>query len=478
MKKLTTAAGAPVVNNQNIQTAGPRGPALLQDVWLLEKLAHFDREVIPERRMHAKGAGAYGTFTVTHDITRYTRAALFSEIGKQTPMFARFSTVAGERGAADAERDIRGIAMKFYTEQGNWDLVGNNTPVFFFRDPLKFPDLNHAVKRDPGTGMRSAQNNWEFWTGLPEALHQITIVMSDRGIPSDFRHMHLFGSHTFSLINAANERFWVKFHFKSQQGIRNLTDAQAAELIGRDRESSQRDLYDSIARGDFPRWTLYIQVMPEQEAGSYHLNPFDLTKVWPHGDYPMIEVGTLELNRNPENFFAEVEQAAFTPANVVPGIGFSPDRMLQARLFSYGDAQRYRLGVNHHQIPVNAPRCPFHSYHRDGAMRVDGNHGGLTGNEPNRAGEWADQPDFREPPLSLEGAADHWNHREDTDYFSQPGALFRLMTPEQQQALFDNTARAIAGVSPDVQARHIEHCTQADPAYGAGVAAAIRKLEG
>ncbi|WP_368643414.1 catalase [Castellaniella ginsengisoli] len=478
MKKLTTAAGAPVVDNQNIQTAGPRGPALLQDVWLLEKLAHFDREVIPERRMHAKGAGAYGTFTVTHDITRYTRAALFSEIGKQTPMFARFSTVAGERGAADAERDIRGIAMKFYTEQGNWDLVGNNTPVFFFRDPLKFPDLNHAVKRDPGTGMRSAQNNWEFWTGLPEALHQITIVMSDRGIPSDFRHMHLFGSHTFSLINAANERFWVKFHFKSQQGIRNLTDAQAAELIGRDRESSQRDLYDSIARGDFPRWTLYIQVMPEQEAGSYHLNPFDLTKVWPHGDYPMIEVGTLELNRNPENFFAEVEQAAFTPANVVPGIGFSPDRMLQARLFSYGDAQRYRLGVNHHQIPVNAPRCPFHSYHRDGAMRVDGNHGGLTGNEPNRSGEWADQPDFREPPLSLEGAADHWNHREDTDYFSQPGALFRLMTPEQQQALFDNTARAIAGVSPDVQARHIEHCTQADPAYGAGVAAAIRKLAG
>ncbi|HLU91978.1 MAG TPA: catalase [Pedomonas sp.] len=478
MKKLTTAAGAPVADNQNIQTAGPRGPALLQDVWLLEKLAHFDREVIPERRMHAKGAGAYGTFTVTHDITRYTRAALFSEIGKQTPMFARFSTVAGERGAADAERDIRGIAMKFYTEQGNWDLVGNNTPVFFFRDPLKFPDLNHAVKRDPGTGMRSAQNNWEFWTGLPEALHQITIVMSDRGIPSDFRHMHLFGSHTFSLINAANERFWVKFHFKSQQGIRNLTDAQAAELIGRDRESSQRDLYDSIARGDFPRWTLYIQVMPEQEAGSYHLNPFDLTKVWPHGDYPMIEVGTLELNRNPENFFAEVEQAAFTLANVVPGIGFSPDRMLQARLFSYGDAQRYRLGVNHHQIPVNAPRCPFHSYHRDGAMRVDGNHGGLTGNEPNRSGEWADQPDFREPPLSLEGAADHWNHREDTDYFSQPGALFRLMTPEQQQALFDNTARAIAGVSPDVQARHIEHCTQADPAYGAGVAAAIRKLEG
>lgn len=478
MKKLTTAAGAPVVDNQNTMTAGPRGPALLQDVWLLEKLAHFDREVIPERRMHAKGAGAYGTFTVTHDITPYTRAALFSEIGKQTPVFARFSTVAGERGAADAERDIRGIAMKFYTEAGNWDLVGNNTPVFFFRDPLKFPDLNHAVKRDPGTGMRSAQNNWEFWTGLPEALHQITMTMSDRGIPSDYRHMHLFGSHTFSFINADQERFWVKFHFESRQGIRNLTDAEAAELIGRDRESSQRDLYDSIAQGNYPSWTLSVQIMPEKEAGSYHLNPFDLTKVWPHGDYPLIEVGTLQLNRNPDNFFAEVEQAAFTPANVVPGIGFSPDRMLQARLFSYGDAQRYRLGVNHHQIPVNAPRCPFHSYHRDGAMRVDGNHGGVTGNQPNRVGEWAEQPEFREPPLSLEGMADHWNHREDTDYFSQPGNLFRLMSPSQQQALFDNTARAIAGVSEDVQARHIEHCTQADPAYGAGVAAAIRALQG
>ncbi len=476
MKKLTTAAGAPVADNQNIMTAGPRGPALLQDVWLIEKLAHFDREVIPERRMHAKGAGAYGTFTVTRDVTRYTRAAIFSEIGKQTPMFARFSTVAGERGAADAERDIRGIAMKFYTEQGNWDLVGNNTPVFFFRDPLKFPDLNHAVKRDPGTGMRSAQNNWEFWTGLPEALHQVTIVMSDRGIPSDYRHMHLFGSHTYSFINADNERFWVKFTFKSQQGIRNLTDTQAAELIGRDRESSQRDLYDSIARGECPRWTMYVQIMPEKDAGSYRLNPFDLTKVWPHGDYPLIEVGVLELNRNPDNFFAEVEQAAFTPANVVPGIGFSPDRMLQARLFSYGDAQRYRLGVNHHQIPVNAPRCPFHSYHRDGAMRVDGNHGGITGNEPNKAGEWAEQPEYREPPLSIEGAADHWNHREDTDYFSQPGALFRLMSPEQQQALFDNTARAIAGVSKDVQDKHVEHCRQADPAYGAGVAAAIQAL--
>lgn len=476
MAKLTTAAGAPVADNQNIQTAGPRGPALLQDVWLLEKLAHFDREVIPERRMHAKGAGAYGTFTVTHDISQFTRAKLFSQIGKKTDIFMRFSTVAGERGAADAERDIRGVAMKFYTEEGNWDLVGNNTPVFFFRDPLKFPDLNHAVKRDPRTGMRSAQNNWEFWTGLPEALHQITIVMSDRGIPMGFRNMHLFGSHTFSFINANNERYWVKFTFKTQQGIKNLTDAEATQVVGRDRESSQRDLFDAIERNDFPRWTMYVQIMPENDASTYRLNPFDLTKVWPHGDYPLIEVGTLELNRNPENFFAEVEQAAFTPANVVPGISFSPDRMLQARLFSYGDAQRYRLGVNHHQIPVNAPKCPFHSYHRDGAMRVDGNHGRITGNEPNTQGEWQEQPDYREPPLSIQGAADHWNHREDTDYFSQPGDLFRLMDDEQKQALFDNTARAISGASRDVQERHISHCTQADPAYGAGVAAAIFAL--
>ncbi|PIG30676.1 catalase [Janthinobacterium sp. 35] len=476
MKKLTTAFGAPVVDNQNIQTAGPRGPALLQDVWFLEKLAHFDREVIPERRMHAKGSGAHGTFTVTHDITRYTRAKIFGAVGKQTPMFARFSTVAGERGAADAERDIRGFALKFYTEEGNWDLVGNNTPVFFMRDPLKFPDLNHAIKRDPRTGLRSANSNWDFWTSLPEALHQVTVVMSDRGLPRSFRHMHGFGSHTFSFLNAQNERFWVKFTFKTQQGIENLTDAEAEALVGKDRESSHRDLYESIENKDFPRWTLYVQIMPEKEAGTYHLNPFDLSKVWPHGDYPLIEVGVLELNRNADNHFAEVEQAAFNPANVVPGISFSPDKMLQGRLFSYGDAQRYRLGVNHSHIPVNAPKCPFHSYHRDGQMRVDGNQGGTLGYEPNSEQEWAEQPDFREPPLSIEGAADHWNHRVDEDYYSQPRALFRLMTAAQQQALFDNAARAISGASEQVKQRHIGNCTLCDPAYGAGVAEAIARL--
>ncbi|MDP2849014.1 MAG: catalase [Humidesulfovibrio sp.] len=473
-KKLTTNAGAPVPDNQNVLTAGQRGPQLLQDVWFLEKMAHFDREVIPERRMHAKGSGAFGTFTVTHDISKYTRAKLFSKIGNKTEMFARFSTVAGERGAADAERDIRGFALKFYTEEGNWDLVGNNTPVFFLRDPLKFPDLNHAVKRDPRTNMRSAKNNWDFWSSLPEALHQVTVVMSDRGIPATYRHMHGFGSHTFSFINKKNERFWCKFHFRTQQGIKNLTDAESEAIVAKDRESHQRDLYESIERGDFPRWTMFVQVLSDKQAQKLPYHPFDLTKVWRHKDAPLMEVGVLELNKNPENYFAEVEQAAFNPAAVVPGISFSPDKMLQGRLFSYADAQRYRLGVNHHLIPVNTPRCPFHSYHRDGAMRVDGNHGSTLGYEPNSYGEWQEQPDFREPPLELSGAADHWNAREDdSDYYSQPGDLFRLMSPAQQQVLFENTARAMGDAPKEIKLRHIGNCAKADPAYGAGVAKAL-----
>ncbi|PZQ60929.1 MAG: catalase [Phenylobacterium zucineum] len=470
---LTHANGAPVDDNLNSMTAGPRGPVLLQDIWLLEKLAHFDREVIPERRMHAKGSGAYGVFTVTRDITRYTRADLFAEVGRQTPVFVRFSTVAGERGAADAERDIRGFAVKFYTRQGNWDLVGNNTPVFFFRDPLRFPDLNHAVKRDPRTGMRSANNNWDFWTLLPEALHQVTIVMSDRGLPRSYRHMHGFGSHTFSLVDRDGGRVWVKFHWRCQQPIANLTDGEAETVVGKDRESHQRDLFEAIETGDFPRWTLAIQVMTEAEAGRHPYNPFDLTKVWPKADFPLIEVGVLELNRNPENVFAEVEQAAFSPANIVPGIGFSPDRMLQARLFSYGDAQRYRLGVNFSQIPVNAPKCPFHSYHRDGMMRADGNLGATPTYFPNSHGEWADAGAADQPPLGLKGAAAHWDHRVDEDHFQQPGDLFRLMTPGQREALFANTARSLGGADPEIQRRHVDNCRRADPAYGDGVAAAL-----
>ena len=470
---LTSNNGAPVANNNHILTAGPRGPLLMQDVWFQEKLAHFDREVIPERRMHAKGSGAYGTFTVTHDITKYTRASLFAEIGKKTEVFARFSTVAGERGAADAERDIRGFAVKFYTDQGNWDMVGNNTPVFFLRDPLKFPDLNHVVKRNPRTNMHSAKDNWDFWTLLPEALHQITVVMSDRGIPASYRHMHGFGSHTYSFINVKNERYWVKFHFKTQQGIKNLTDAEAQELIGRDRDSHQRDLYESIEKGDFPRWTMYVQVMPEEDAEKLPYHPFDLTKVWYHKDYPLIEVGVLELNRNPENYFAEVEQAAFNPANIVPGIGFSPDKMLQGRLFSYGDAQRYRLGVNHHLIPVNKPRCPFHSFHRDGSMRVDGNYGSPTHYEPNSCDAWKEQLDYSEPPLKINGDAAHWDYAcDDADYFEQPGKLFRVMNDEQKQALFENTARALGDAPHEIKLRHIRNCAKADPAYGAGVAKA------
>jgi len=471
--KLTTVTGCPVVDNQNVMTAGPRGPQLMQDVWFLEKLAHFDREVIPERRMHAKGSGAYGSFTVTQDITKYTKAKVFSQVGKKTDLFVRFSTVAGERGAADAERDIRGFAVKFYTDEGNWDLVGNNTPVFFMRDPLKFPDLNHAVKRDPRTNLRSPKNNWDFWTLLPEALHQITITMSDRGLPASYRHMHGFGSHTFSFINEHNERFWVKFHFVCQQGIKNLSDAEAEQIVGKDRESLQLDLYESIEKGDFPRWKLFIQVMPENEAANCPYNPFDLTKVWLKGDYPLHEVGVMELNRNPDNYFAEVEQAAFNPANVVPGIGFSPDKMLQGRLFSYGDAQRYRLGVNHSQIPVNQPKCPVHSFHRDGLMRVDGNHGSTLGYEPNSYGEWQDQPQAKEPPLALDGAADHWDHRVDTDYYTQPGLLFRIMSPEQQQALFGNTARSMKDAPKEIKLRHIANCMKADPAYGVGIAKAL-----
>ena len=479
-KPLTTVAGAPVWDNQNSLTAGPRGPMLLQDVWFLEKLAHFDREVIPERRMHAKGSGAWGTFKVTHDISKYTSAKIFEKVGNECEMFIRFSTVAGERGAADAERDIRGFAVKFYTEEGNWDVVGNNTPVFFFRDALKFPDLNHAVKRDPKTNLRSAENNWDFWTNLPEALHQVTIVMSDRGIPASYRHMHGFGSHTYSFYNEAGERFWVKFHFRTQQGIENLTDDQSVELIGSDRESHQRDLFESIEKGDFPTWKFFVQIMPEEDAEKVPYHPLDLTKVWPKGDYPLIEVGEFELNRNPENYFLDVEQAAFSPTHVVPGISFSPDHMLQGRLFSYADAQRYRLGVNHHQIPVNSargvPEGQYNSYHRDGAMRIS--QGPTPAFNPNSYGRWEEQPQFREPALKIDPTADRFNHREDDeDYFSQPGVLFReKMTPEQQQVLFENTARAISGASLETIERHIANCTKADPAYGAGVRAAIEAL--
>ena len=472
----TTGAGAPAVSDRNSLSIGPNGPLLLHDVHFLEQMAHFNREKVPERQPHAKGAGAFGVLQVTEDVSRYTRAALFRK-GAKTDMLARFSTVAGESGSPDTWRDVRGFSLKFYTSEGNYDLVGNNTPVFFLRDPRKFADLNKAVKRDPHTNLRSARNNWDFWTLLPEALMQVTVVMSDRGIPRTFRHMHGFGSHTYSFTNAGGERFWVKFHFHSQQGIEALTDAQAEVLAGKDRESHGRDLFQAIERGDFPKWKLFVQVMPELDAETYRFHPFDLTKVWPKSDYPLIEVGEFELNRNPENWYQDVEQSAFAPSNLVPGIGPSPDKMLQARLFAYSDAQRYRLGVNHHQIPVNAARCPVHSNHRDGAMRVDGNYGGLPHYEPNSYGQWQEQPQYREPPLRIRGDADFWNFREDdSDYFSQPGALFRSYDPAQQQRLFDNTARALGDAPDFIKQRHVDNCSKADPAYGAGVAAALQKL--
>lgn len=470
-RKLTNEVGAPVADNENSITAGPRGPVMMQDVWLLEKLAHFDREVIPERRMHAKGWGAYGKFTVTHDITQYTKAKVFSEIGKETEVFVRFSTVAGERGAADAERDIRGVAIKFYTEEGNWDLVGNNTPTFFIRDVHNFPDLNRAVKRDPYTGMRNPQNNWDFWTLLPECFHQLTVVMSDRGIPDGFRHMHLYGEHTFSFYNEKNERVWCKFHFKTQQGIKNLTDEEAEAINGKDRESAGHDLFDAILRGDYPKWTMYVQIMTEEQAKNHYENPFDITKIWRHAEFPLIEVGELELNRWPENYFAEVEQAAFTPAHVVPGIGFSPDKFLQGRLFVYGDAQRYRLGVNHNLIPVNQAKGVKNGvadYHRDGAMRTDGNYGSAHAYSPNSLGVWTAQPEVMEPPLDLEGAMWNYDPKDDptNDDFRAGGDLWRVMTEDKKELLIKNTAANIAPVTENIKYRHAVHCYLADPEYG------------
>jgi catalase len=408
--QLTTSAGIPVGDNQNALTAGPRGPLLVQDWQLFEKHAHFNRERIPERVVHAKGSGAYGIFTVTGDITRYTRAKLFAAPGKQTPVFLRFSTVAGERGAADAERDVRGFALKFYTDEGNWDLVGNNTPVFFIRDPYKFPDFIRTQKRDPKTNLRNPTAMWDFWSLSPESLHQVTVLFSDRGLPASYRSMHGFGSHTYSFISATGERSWVKFHFKSMQGIRNLTNADAARMVGEDRETHQRDLFRAIERGDYPRWRLMVQVMPSADAERMPYNPFDLTKV-----------GVLELNRNPENYFADVEQAAFSPGNVVPGISHSPDKMLQFRIASYADAHRYRLGVNYESLPVNRSLASVSTYHRDGAMRFDGNAGGAVNYEPNSFGGPVEDNHFKEPPLQISGDADRYDHRVGNDDYTQAG---------------------------------------------------------
>ena len=472
--QLTTAGGGPVSDNNNIMTAGKRGPALLEDVYYMEKLAAFDRERIPERVVHAKGSGAFGEFVVTHDITQYTDAALFAKKGKKTKMLARFSTVAGERGAADTERDVRGFALKFYTDEGNWDLVGNNTPVFFIRDPMKFPDFIHTQKRDPKTNMRSNTAMWDFWSLSPETLHQVMILMSDRGIPKSYRYMHGFSSHTYSFYNEKRERFWVKFHFKCQQGIENLTNAEAAAIVANDREASQRDLFYAIENGEFPRWTMFIQIMPDKEALTYRINPFDLTKVWPHKDYPLIEVGYFELNKNADNYFVDIEQAAFNPANKVPGIGFSPDKMLQGRLFAYADAQRYRLGVNYQTIPVNRPISEVHNYMRDGHMRVDDNGGGSVNYEPNSFNGPMEGHQYAEPGLPIEGEAMAYNNRMDSDYYSQPGDLFRLMPVDEQMRTIQNICDAMAGVPDFIQLRTAARFYLCEAKCGLGIATILK----
>lgn len=477
--RMTTTAGAPIANNQNSITAGARGPVLLQDYQLIEKLAHQNRERIPERVVHAKGWGAHGTLMITEDISKYTKAKALQK-GASTPMIARFSTVAGELGAADNERDVRGFALKFYTEEGNWDLVGNNTPVFFLRDPYKFPDFIHTQKRHPRSNMRSPTAMWDYWSLSPEALHQVTILMSDRGCPTTPMQMNGYGSHTYSLINDAGERHWVKFHFKTQQGHAHLTNAESAAKIGETREGYQEALFGAIEAGNFPKWTMQIQIMPEEDAEKTPYNPFDLTKVWPHADYPPITIGEFELNRNPDNYFAEVENAAFSPSNIVPGIGFSPDKVLQSRIFSYADAHRYRLGTHYESLPINQPKCPVHHYHKDGTMNAWGQRTGSVDAfyEPNSMGGAAQDPAMAEPPLKISGDADRYNHRDGNDDYAQPRALHDLMDDGQRARLYMNTAEAMAGVDDAIIDRALGHYDQISQAYGDGIRAARSQLAG
>ncbi len=474
MKQLTSTAGNPIGSNQDSLTAGRNGPVLMQDYYLIEKLAHQNRERIPERAVHAKGSGAHGTLTITHDITKYTKADIFSGVGKQTPMFIRFSTVAGEKGAADAERDVRGFALKFYTQEGNWDLVGNNTPVFFIADPYKFPDFIHTQKRDPRTNMRWSTGMWDFWSATPESLHQTTILFSDRGLPTDYRHVNGYGSHTYSFINSENERFWVKFHFKTQQGIKTMTNQEAAKVVGDDRESSQRDLYEAIENGDFPKWDMKVQIMTKEQAENHVHNPFDVTKVWPHKDYPLIDVGVLELNRNPNNYFNEVEQASFSPSNSVPGIGLSPDKMLQARAFSYPDAHRYRVGTHYEMLPINRPLNEVNNYHADGSMNFsDIEKKAAVNYEPNSLGGPQEDAKYNEPALSIDGDADRYDRTEGNDHYSQPRALFNLMSQDQKNQLFSNIAAAMKGVPQEIIDRQLALYEKVSQAYADGVKKAL-----
>lgn len=468
--KLTTSWGAPVGDNQNSMTAGDRGPALIQDVHLLEKLAHFNRERVPERVVHAKGAGAHGYFEVTNDVTKYTKAAFLSEVGKRTPLFIRFSTVAGELGSSDTVRDPRGFAVKFYTEEGNYDIVGNNTPVFFIRDAIKFPDFIHTQKRDPRTHLKNPTAVWDFWSLSPESLHQVTILMSDRGIPATLRHMHGFGSHTFKWTNDNGEGVWIKYHFKTEQGVKNLDVNTAAKIAGENPDYHTEDLFNAIENGDFPAWKLYVQIMPLEDANTYRFDPFDVTKVWSQKDYPLIEVGRMVLNRNPENYFAEVEQATFSPGTLVPGVDVSPDKMLQCRLFAYHDAHRYRVGANHQALPINRSRNEVKNYQRDGQMRFDENGGRSVYYEPNSFGGPKESPEDKQAAYPVSGFADSvsYNHH---DHYTQAGDLYRLMSEEERARLVANIVSAMKPVEKEeIKLRQIGHFYKADPEYGRRVA--------
>ncbi|MED3881312.1 catalase KatA [Priestia megaterium] len=467
---LTTSWGAPVGDNQNSMTAGSRGPTLIQDVHLLEKLAHFNRERVPERVVHAKGAGAHGYFEVTNDVSAYTKAAFLSEVGKRTPLFVRFSTVAGENGSADTVRDPRGFAVKFYTEEGNYDLVGNNTPVFFIRDAIKFPDFIHTQKRDPRTHLKNPTAVWDFWSLSPESLHQVSILMSDRGIPATLRHMHGFGSHTFKWVNAEGDGVWVKYHFKTDQGVKNLSPDVAAKLAGENPDYHTEDLFNAIEKGDFPSWKLYVQIMPLEDADTYRFDPFDVTKVWSQKDYPLIEVGRMVLDRNPENYFAEVEQATFSPGTLVPGIDVSPDKMLQGRLFAYSDAHRYRVGANHQALPINRPRNEVNNYQRDGQMRFDDNGGRSVYYEPNSFGGPTESHENKQAAYPVSGVADSvaYDHN---DHYTQAGDLYRLLSENERTRLVANIVEAIEPVEKEeIKLRQIQHFYKADPEYGTRVA--------
>ncbi len=474
-KTLTTNFGAPVDDDQNSLTAGSMGPILIQDTHLVEKLAHFDRERIPERVVHAKGAGAFGYFEVTHDVTGYTQAKFLSEVGMKTEVFARFSTVGGEKGSADSERDPRGYAVKFYTEEGNYDFVGNNTPVFFIRDPLKFPDFIHTQKRNPVTNLKDPDMFWDFLSFTPESVHQVTVLFSDRGTPKTYRHMNGYSGHTFKFYNAKGEYYWIKIHFKTEQGAENLTREEAARLAGTDPDHATRDLFQSIKNGDFPAWKVYIQVMKPEEAPKYRFHPFDITKVWPHGDYPLIPVGRMVLDRNPKNYFADVEQSAFSPGNLVPGIGLSPDKMLQGRVFSYPDTHRHRLGANYHLLPVNAAKAAkVDNCQRDGAMRSDANDNGSPNYYPNSFGGAAPNPDFKEPGIELSGTAGRFAYTYPQDDFYQAGELYRkVMTDEDRNHLIGNIITHLGNAQKRLQLRQTALFYKADAEYGTRIAQGV-----